>query len=123
MTTPAIVQTGRRLLARYRLDRCVIHDATTVRDTTGGTTTTHVARAVETPCRWGVPTDAEARAVGGTVSGRAPMVLSLGLDVSIKEGDHVANMATTPPKMHAVVANLTPSSVMATQRRVIVREL
>lgn len=121
MTSPAIVQTGRRLLARYMLDRCVVHDAARARDSTGGTTTTWTPRGVQTPCRWGKPTDAEATVLGGTVDGKALAVLSLGLDVQVDEGDRVANPADG--SLHLVVSNLTPASVMATQRRVGVREV
>lgn len=126
MTTPgppAIVQTGRRLLARYRLDRCVVLVATSARDASGGTVTTYTPRngGVPTPCTWGRPTDDEARIVGGTVQGKAPMALSLPVGDPVTEGDRVRNEANG--KLHVVVANLTPASVMATQHRVIVREL
>ena len=121
MTSPAIVLTGRRLLAKFLLDACVIHDATLVRDSTGGSTTTYVARGVQTPCRWGKPTDAEN--TGSTSAGRAGVALSLPHGTVVREGSRVVNPATTPPKMHEVVANLTPASVMATQVRLLLREV
>lgn len=121
MTSPAIVLTGRRLLQRYLLDRCVIHDAARVRDSTGGTSVSWTPRAAQTPCRWGRPTDAEATIVGGTVAGRASLALSLPVGTVIREGDRVVN--TAGGDLHEVVANLTPSSVMATQVRVLVREV
>jgi hypothetical protein len=121
MTTPGIVQTGRRLLARFLLDRCVIYDAVRTRDATGGMTTTHTPRALGTPCRWGRPSDSEATVVGATVSGDASVALSLPIGTVIREGDRVRNVADD--RMHEVVANMTPSSVMATQVRVLVREV
>lgn len=121
MTSPGIVQTGRRLLARYMLDTCEVEDATRVRDATGGWTTTYAPRAAPLPCRWGRPTDTEATAAGAVVSGKALAALSLPHGTEVAEGARVRNPADD--SRHTVVANLTPASVMATQVRVLVREV
>lgn len=125
MTTPAapgIVGTGRRLLLRYMLDRCVVLDRVTVKDGTGGTTATWQPRAAALPCRWGRPTDAEATVNGGALEGKASAALSLPYGTVIAEGSRVRNPADADREWE-VVANLTPASVMATQVRVLVREV
>ncbi len=125
MTTPGppgIVQGGRRLTQRFLLDRCVILDATRARDATGGTTTDYVARPGDPlPCRWGSVTDREAVIVGATVSGKAPMGLTLSVGTAVAEGARVRNVASG--RLVTVVANLTPQSVMATSVRLICREV
>lgn len=128
MTTPSIVQTGRRLLGRYFLDSCLLLDAVKVRDATGGTVTSYVPRAQPLPCRWGTPTDDEATIVGGTVSGKTPVALSLPHGTVVAEGSQVRNPAQPTAaqplgKLYSVVANRTPVSVMATQVRLVVREV
>jgi hypothetical protein len=106
------------------VDRAVVLDATRVRDATGGTTTTHVARPGDLPCQWGAPTDEEARVVGGAVSGKALATLSLPYGTApIAEGSRVRNPADPPGRLWTVVANRTPASNMAVQVRLVVREV
>lgn len=111
------------MVQRWLLDRAVILARTTTRDSTGGTVTTWPEPGrTDVPCRWGAPTDEEAVAVGGAVSGKAPLALSLAVGDPIREGDRVRNPAL-PNVTYSVVANRTAASVMATQTRVIVREV
>lgn len=119
--TPAIIQTGRRLLGRYMLDRAVVLDKVTVR-TSGGTTTTFQARPGDPlPCRFGSVTDKEATQAAGLVEGRAASAVSFGVEApAIPEGSKVRNATTG--RDWIVVGNLTPESVMAVQARYLIRE-
>jgi hypothetical protein len=123
MAAPSVVLTGRRLLGRFLLDTCVVLDRAVVRDDTGGSTATWVARPTPLACRWGRPTDAEATVVGGVLEGKATAALSLPYGTTIAEGARVENPAEPADRQWEVYANLTPASVMATQVRVLVREV
>lgn len=119
--TPPIVQTGRRLLGRYFLDRGVVLDKVTTR-TSGGTTTTWVARAGDpVPCRFGTVTDREATQAAGLAEGRAASVVAFAVDAPrVPEGAKVRNVQSG--REWLVVGNLTPESVMAVQARYLIRE-
>lgn len=121
MSIPAIVQQGRRLSARTLLDRAVIQDRATVRDSSGGQRITFTARPEPVRCAFATVTDEDLAAVSGVVQGKAKAILRTSLDVVIEEGARVVSQLDG--SVWSVIGDRTPPSNLATVRRFVIQEV
>lgn len=126
MSIPALVDSGRRMVASTLLDQALVFDETQVPDSSGGTHVTFVQRTVSVPCRFGPLTDTERMAMAGTTENPATAALLVPLGTELTEGTRVR--PTGAPEWASgntwvVVAAKTPPSHLAVVERLWIREL
>ncbi len=120
MSVPSIIAQGRRLIATAFLDRCVIGDRSTVRDTTGGLVATWTNRTGSpVPCWFTSLADEAPAAVAGTVFGVPTATWLAPITTVCKEGDRLTNLADGSKWI--ITSNLTPPSATAVAVRMGIR--
>lgn len=124
MSIESIIGSGRRLIARTLLDRAVLAQKTTVRDSSGGKKETWVPRRNGRPtaCRFVALKDDDPAINLDSVFGRAEAALLLPLDVVFAEGDRVTRVPADG-RTWLIVGVLTPPSELATVARAAIKEV
>lgn len=128
MAVSSIIAAGRRLVGTTLLDRCVLSERTTVRDSGGGRRETYVPRnsGRRVRCRFVRIQDDDPAINLDSVYGRAEAILLLPIGTVFREGDRVVNLTAATARPNAVwqiVGILTPPSLLMTVERAAIKEV